>query len=272
MRQEGNLMNTIGENIATLRKKKGLTQETLAAVIGVSPQSISKWENNTNMPDILLLPVIADVFEVNIDSLFGRQTMGTAGNVEEAFDKCCHTMLEIMGSCIYRSDMGDSFENFMEQYTKSLTVNSKQRTAIIRKHGIVYYRDKIGGLLLKKPQNGWCELINSDESVAVLELLWDDDFRTALAEIIKSKKNVFTISSLCNSCKIENITALEKKFKESKLFVIKTIDIDGKQVAIYELIQGQRLILLFAILAYAIEYNQYESVYIGYDGDSNFCF
>ena len=53
-------MNTIGQNIALLRKRNGLTQETLAAQIGVSAQSISKWETGTNMPDVMLLPVIAD--------------------------------------------------------------------------------------------------------------------------------------------------------------------------------------------------------------------
>lgn len=37
-------MYTLGESIAALRRKKGLTQEALASVIGVSPQSISKWE------------------------------------------------------------------------------------------------------------------------------------------------------------------------------------------------------------------------------------
>lgn len=47
-----------------------MTQEELANVIGVSSQSISKWENNTTMPDILLLPIIAEIFEVTLDELF----------------------------------------------------------------------------------------------------------------------------------------------------------------------------------------------------------
>ena len=47
-----------------------MTQEELADMIGVSSQSISKWENNVTMPDILLLPIIAGIFETTLDELF----------------------------------------------------------------------------------------------------------------------------------------------------------------------------------------------------------
>jgi len=50
---------TIGKNIADLRKNRGMTQEQLADILGVSSQTISKWENEVTMPDIMLLPVIA---------------------------------------------------------------------------------------------------------------------------------------------------------------------------------------------------------------------
>ena len=64
-------MNSIGERIAQLRKNSGFTQEVLANTLGVSPQTVSKWETGTTMPDILLLPMIADVFGTTIDALFG---------------------------------------------------------------------------------------------------------------------------------------------------------------------------------------------------------
>ena len=60
----------IGKNIAKLRKEKGWTQSELGQVLGVSNQAISKWESGTNMPDIVLLPLIADAFECSIDDLF----------------------------------------------------------------------------------------------------------------------------------------------------------------------------------------------------------
>ena len=58
----------IGLNILALRKQKGTTQEELARYAGVSAQAVSKWENG-GVPDIELLPKIADYFEVSIDRL-----------------------------------------------------------------------------------------------------------------------------------------------------------------------------------------------------------
>ena len=63
-------MNSIGKTIQCLRKAKGVTQEKMAQQIGVSFQAISKWENDVTLPDIMLLPVIADYFGVSIDELF----------------------------------------------------------------------------------------------------------------------------------------------------------------------------------------------------------
>lgn len=60
----------IGSKIKQLRYKSGLTQEQLAARLGISAQSVSKWENAVAMPDITLLPLLAEVFGVSIDELF----------------------------------------------------------------------------------------------------------------------------------------------------------------------------------------------------------
>ncbi len=67
-------MNNIGLNISTLRKEKGVTQEDLAKYVGISAQAVSKWENG-GVPDIELLPKIADYFETSIDRLFDRNVM-----------------------------------------------------------------------------------------------------------------------------------------------------------------------------------------------------
>ena len=64
--------NIIGTTIAALRREKGLTQDALAAQLGVSAQAVSKWENGLSCPDILMLPEIAEYFGVSVDALFGR--------------------------------------------------------------------------------------------------------------------------------------------------------------------------------------------------------
>ena len=63
---------SLGRRIARLRLLKGMTQERLANLANVSAQAVSKWENDQSYPDIMLLPVLADVFGVSIDELLGR--------------------------------------------------------------------------------------------------------------------------------------------------------------------------------------------------------
>ena len=65
-------MPTIGEKIAELRRKNGMTQEELASLLGISAQSVSKWEKDINAPDITLLVELADLLETSVDYLLGR--------------------------------------------------------------------------------------------------------------------------------------------------------------------------------------------------------
>lgn len=76
----------INEKIKSLRLKSGMTQEQLANRIGVSAQSISKWENGISMPDISLLPFIAEVFGVSIDDLFDLTVDEKIKRIENRID------------------------------------------------------------------------------------------------------------------------------------------------------------------------------------------
>ncbi len=62
---------TIGTNIKRLRQNKGITQELLGEALGISSQAVSKWENESALPDILILPKLADYFGISIDELMG---------------------------------------------------------------------------------------------------------------------------------------------------------------------------------------------------------
>lgn len=61
-----------GKTILELRKKKDITQEELAAELGVTAAAVSKWENGYTLPDVLMLCALADYFEVTTDELLGR--------------------------------------------------------------------------------------------------------------------------------------------------------------------------------------------------------
>ena len=67
---------TIGKRIAALRRKKNLKQDDLAQMLEVSPQAVSKWENDQTYPDISLLPKLAKILGVSVDELLsGKQEL-----------------------------------------------------------------------------------------------------------------------------------------------------------------------------------------------------
>ena len=74
------MKETMGQIIRRLRKERNLTQEELAEQLGVTFQAVSKWENDSGMPDISQVVPIANVFGVSTDVLFG--TVGLNDNEE----------------------------------------------------------------------------------------------------------------------------------------------------------------------------------------------
>ena len=65
----------LNDTICFYRKKQDLTQEELAVKLGVTNQSVSKWESAQCCPDISLIPKLADICDVSIDELFGREPL-----------------------------------------------------------------------------------------------------------------------------------------------------------------------------------------------------
>ena len=68
-------MSRIQLRIFDLRKRRQLGQKELAEALGVSVQTVSKWENDICMPDISLLPDIADFFQVTVDEVLGLKPL-----------------------------------------------------------------------------------------------------------------------------------------------------------------------------------------------------
>ena len=59
----------IGKTIADYRKAANMTQSEVADQLGVTYQAVSKWERDESLPDITMLPKIADLFNISIDTL-----------------------------------------------------------------------------------------------------------------------------------------------------------------------------------------------------------
>ena len=136
-------IEAIGKQIASLRKEKGARQEELAKYVGVSAQAVSKWENG-GVPDIELLPKIADFFSVSIDSLFNRNISDSNlqsalmkkiietpndQQIKAAFDLCWDIERALMPHPKYTDD------NNLEDYEKAIGRNEQRYSSMMRNDG-----------------------------------------------------------------------------------------------------------------------------------------
>lgn len=78
-----------GENLKTLRKQKGFSQEELATRLHVVRQTISKWEKNLSVPDADTLIRLAEILEVSVSELLGAkiENENTASDVAEQLSR-----------------------------------------------------------------------------------------------------------------------------------------------------------------------------------------
>lgn len=101
----------VGNQIAILRKKKGLTQNDLGERLGITFQAVSKWERGETLPDTAILPDLANVLETTVDFILigGEKMVEYKGkiNVSDMINglKCLENMGILLGkeNIIYRS-------------------------------------------------------------------------------------------------------------------------------------------------------------------------
>lgn len=100
------MSRSINEVLIALRTNSGLTQEEAASHLGLSKAAVSKWECGQSMPDISLLPAIAELYSVTIDELFDR-------HVEIEQEVIDATYLELLS--LFSTDFGSGMAYVKEQ-------------------------------------------------------------------------------------------------------------------------------------------------------------
>lgn len=264
-------MVVIANTIARLRRERGMTQEGLAEVIGVSPQTISKWENSTTYPDVALLPVLADVFGVTIDALYGREDARRAGTASDAVDRAIESIREVIVETIYNPELDGKFEEQLTRYKHVMQNDPRQRSVIESERDVLYFREQIGALALHRPQAGWSSLFAQVENLEILRLLADVDFRRAMQVIISRRMLSFTLPSLAKAAEVADVQRLEVQLQISGLFAQRELVIDEAPLTYYQLVGGeQRLYLIYAVLVFAQEFRTYESYHYCFVGNGNY--
>lgn len=112
-------LNRFCNIIFDLRKEHGWTQTALAEKLGISPQSVSKWECGIGYPDVTLFPVIAELFGVPIGVLFGeveKEDIKMSSSVNEkkfAFEPIKDIEITVGNTCVIEVIDGESENSSM---------------------------------------------------------------------------------------------------------------------------------------------------------------
>ena len=91
------LKDLIGKNIASHRKRFGLTQAGLAEKLNYSDKAVSKWERGESIPDVITLAQLADLFEITVNDLVADPNVlpeGPPGNLEKAMTQVSEKALK----------------------------------------------------------------------------------------------------------------------------------------------------------------------------------
>lgn len=165
---------SIGTAVKDLRKEKGMTQEQLADMVGVSAQAVSKWESG-GYPDAALLPNIADALGVTIDRLYGREQpfekdmmnelaaylcdIEQEERLDAAFEICRLICASFCGANVYNKYL---FPEGIGNYQHSQVITDQgYAQASLKKDGRFF-------VLAPEPKNGYKSYLEYDEKYVTL--------------------------------------------------------------------------------------------------------
>ena len=246
----------IGNSIKKLRKEKGITQEHFSEILGVSCQSISRWENGTCYPDIELIPVIASYFNVTVDSLLcvnnltdkknadkiisEHKSLLSSGKIKESIKLARSGMAQYptnleMVSCLF-------YSLFIFCHNNPLSINELSEydeEIVLLANRILRESDNIDTVLQTKSRLAFhnCKMGRKKEGRRLYEELpsvmlcrelriWsslDDKEKISTAQdLIRKSYNLLSMAmwNLATDCSVSNeyaIKVLEKRFSLDKL-------------------------------------------------------
>ena len=113
---------TLGRRIARLRLARTATQERLAKELNVSPQAVSKWENDINYPDISLLPDLARFLSVSVDELLSGASASAPESVAAQESAAEKSIAEVVS--VAADESAEIVEEPVEQDNQGIATQS----------------------------------------------------------------------------------------------------------------------------------------------------
>lgn len=206
----------IGRNIAKFRKAKGLTQEELGKLIGVTNQAVSKWESGVSMPDISLLPAIVDVLGITFEILYGlrdeRERIRPDEFPDRAYDELHNTFARLWYPSRYEQ-LGKAAQIELD---KEQLRDGGRFTCVSNERGAVTLSDQFSYIDRSFKADGSEAILSNDRCASIMRKLSVKNVRKVLAfeykaSIEKSREvgGDFSLKEIAEACGISEEDAEE---------------------------------------------------------------
>ena len=262
----------LNQTIASLRKEKGLTQEQLGQLVGVSAQAVSKWEKG-GTPDVELLPILADTLGVTLDTLFGRsadkredisQTLirWLDGTPDE--DRFSRLFSLLVGSFAHLCSMEPTLSDIVHPLSTVLsscytTDGTWLRSRVSLEKGMaigVFSEDFPLYLLLPEPPAGYASQFAPTEDYRALFSVLSREGALELLYYLYSHENTFyTVTALSDRThlSLEQLTPILEDMERCHLVRKNTIVIQAGPEPVYALSDNGGLVPFLYLARWFIE-------------------
>lgn len=250
---------SLSANIKRLRQEKNLTQEQLAAKLGVSAQAVSKWETSETYPDGTLLVPLAQELDVSLDVLFDNNSVSMADissrimsliyntKVKERFNVArdiCWQIERGLFNCCMEIEKG---------YDPNDIKNTKSASYILENEGFTMVSNGKEPFfaVFPQPEEGFGHFLKDKEELRkIFEALSHKDAVNALIYLYQEGRDyVFESSVLAKECEIGNdqIDAVLEDLRMLKVVWGQEVTINGKKRMLYYSRQSHILVAIFLI-------------------------
>ena len=250
---------SLSANIKRLRQEKNLTQEQLAAKLGISAQAVSKWETSETYPDGTLLVPLAQELDVSLDVLFDNNSVSMADissrimsliyntKVKERFNVArdiCWQIERGLFNCCMEIEKG---------YDPNDIKNTKSASYILENEGFTMVSNGKEPFfaVFPQPEEGFGHFLEVKEELRkIFEALSHKDVVNALIYLYQEGRDyVFESSVLAKECEIGNdqIDAVLEDLRMLKVVWGQEVTINGKKRMLYYSRQSHILVAIFLI-------------------------
>ncbi len=179
----------IGKNIAKYRKRRHMTQEELGAVIGVSNQAVSKWELQSSLPDVTLLPDICQALGITLDALYGMEQAEPPRIAADDFpQKSYENLFRLFmdNSKLRFERCPDSSEAKLAWYLSALKDDARMLLCISDTAGATFISESFSFVDSAYKSHGSEDIFTEAQLAKLLTKLADKNLRRVLAFLYRS--------------------------------------------------------------------------------------